>query len=417
LGDKWFFYNAAYFRISDFGKNSRLTTFDGYAQKSLDYRSFLTNESPFWNRTSYFEICKQFRDEFRTQYIMNEKWDFLLGLEVRNGIFQANYLTTTESDNAIFNGKVASLPGGNNLAVFDMSSFSQISYQNPAKKFNFSFGGRWDKNVVSESSTVGFGHQFNPRIAAVYYPGTWVFKLVYSEAIFAFPSFTKFSSSVTREIPTDLFPEEATNYEFSANKTMLGNKLTTDLSLYRSEYSNTLTTRKTAANKDQYTNSMGIGLVYGAQFALKYVLNKKFDFYLNSTFNNSIYNDKTTWNPQKDTSFRAGDIAFLSVNAGTGMYLFKEKMHFQLMVNYTGEKYTGVGTTVANNPTGLIPSFLMINASINFNISKYFNFQIRANNLLDQYYISPGIRTGAGTQSSFVPQPGRNFNGTMNFFF
>jgi outer membrane receptor protein involved in Fe transport len=130
-----------------------------------------------------------------------------------------------------------------------------------------------------------------------------------------------------------------------------------------------------------------------------------------------MYNDKTTWNPQKDTSFRTGDIAFLSVNAGTGVYLFKEKMHLQLMVNYIGEKYTGVGTTVANNPTGVIPSFLMMNASIHFNISKYFNFQIRANNLLDQYYISPGIRTGAGTQSSFVPQPGRNFNGTMNFFF
>lgn len=417
LGDKWFFYNAAYYRISDFGQNSRLTTFNGYAQKSLDYKSFLMNKTPFWNRTSYFEQCKQFRDEFRTQYIFNEKWDFLLGLEIRNGVFQANYLTTTESDNAILFGKVASLPGGNNLAVFDLAAFSQIGYQNPAKKFNFSFGGRWDKNVVSENSNAGYGSKFNPRISAVYYPGSWVFKLVYSEAIFAFPSFTKFSSSVTREIPTDLVPEEAINYEFSANKSMLSNKLTVDLSLYRSDYSNILTTRKTITNKDQYTNSKGTGIVYGAQFALKYVLNKKFDFYINSTFNNSVYNDKTTWNQNKDTSFRVGDIAFLSVNAGTGMYLFKEKMHLQLMVNYVGEKYTGVGTTVANNPTGIIPSYLLVNASINFYITKYFNFQIRANNLLDQYYISPGIRTGAGTQSSFVPQPGRNFNGTMNFFF
>lgn len=417
LGDKWFFYNAAYYRISDFGQNSRLTTFNGYAQKSLDYKSLLINKSPFWNRTSYFEQCKQFRDEFRTQYIINENWDFLLGLEIRNGVFQANYLTTTESDNAILFGKVASLPGGNNLAVFDLAAFSQIGYQNPAKKFNFSFGGRWDKNVVSENSNAGYGSKFNPRISAVYYPGSWVFKLVYSEAIFAFPSFTKFSSSVTREIPTDLVPEEAVNYEFSANKSLLGNKLAIDLSLYRSEYLNILTTRKTATNKDQYTNSKGTGIVYGAQFALKYVLNKKFDFYLNSTFNNSVYNDKTTWNANKDTSFRVGDIAFLSVNAGTGMYLFKEKMHLQLMLNYVGEKYTGVGTTVANNPTGVIPSFLMVNASVNFYITKYFNFQIRANNLLDEYYISPGIRTGAGTQSSFVPQPGRNFNGTMNFFF
>ena len=417
LGDKWFFYNAAYYRISDFGQNSRLTTFNGYAQKSLDYKSLLINKSPFWNRTSYFEQCKQFRDEFRTQYIINEKWDFLLGLEIRNGVFQANYLTTTESDNAILYGKVASLPGGNNLAVFDLASFSQLSYQNPAKKFNFSVGGRWDKNVVSENSNAGYGSKFNPRISAVYYPGSWVFKLVYSEAIFAFPSFTKFSSSVTREIPTDLMPEEVFNYELTINKSLINNKLNVDLSIYKSEYSNMLTTRKTANNKDQYANSRGIGSVLGAQFSLKYVLNKKFDFYLNSTFNNSQISDRTVWNANKDTTYRTGDIAFLSLNAGAGLYLFKEKMHLQLMANYVGNKYTGPGTTVANNLTGVIPSFMLINAAINFNVTKYLVFQIRANNLLDTDYISPGIRTAAGTQSSFVPQPGRNFNGTMNFYF
>ena len=48
---------------------------------------------------------------------------------------------------------------------------------------------------------------------------------------------------------------------------------------------------------------------------------------------------------------------------------------------------------------------------------EYFIFQIRANNLLDTDYISPGIRSASGTQSSIVPQPGRNFHGTMNFYF
>jgi len=416
LGDKWFFYNAAYYRIADYGQNSRLTTFGGYAQKSLDYRSLLMNKEPAWRRVSYYAQSKQFRDEFRTQYIFNEKWDFLLGLEIRNGVFQANYLTTDKSDNAILNGTVASIPGGNNLAIFDLATFSQISYQNAAKKFNFNFGGRWDKNVVSENSAAGYT-QFNPRASFVYYPGTWVFKAVYSEAMFAFPSFSKFSSSATREVATNLEPEEVSNYEFSINKSSFSNRLNFELCLYNSEYTKMSVIRKTSSNKDQYQNSSGVGIVQGAQFTLNYQHNKKFDFYLNSTFNNSYEINKAVANKSADTNYRAGDIAFISLNAGAGASLFKEKVHFQVMMNYVGEKFTGKGTTVTGNLTGVIPSFMLLNFAMNFNITKYFIFQIRANNLLDTDYISPGIRSASGTQSSTVPQPGRNFHGTMNFYF
>ncbi len=416
LGDKWFFYNAAYFRISDFGQNSRLTTFNGYAQRSLNFDSLLINKLPFWKRTAYFEQCKQFRDEFRTQYIINEKWDFLLGLEIRNGVFQSNYLTTSESDNAILFGTVPSAKGGNNLAVFDLATFSQLSYQNPAKKFNFSFGGRWDKNVVSENSDAGYS-KFNPRISAVYYPGSWVFKLVYSEAIFAFPSFTKFSTSVTRELPTDLHPEEAINYEFSASKSFFNNKLNVDLSAYKSEYTNILVIRKTISSKDQYTNSPGVGSVLGAQLSIKYHLNNKMDFFCNATANNSQIFDTIPLRNGKDSLLRTADIALFSFNAGFGIYLFKQKVHLQLLANYVGEKYTGPGTTLPKNLVGTIPSFLLIHSVLNVNISKYITFQFKVNNLLDQQYISPGIRTATGSQSSFVPQPGRNFHGTMNFYF
>jgi outer membrane receptor protein involved in Fe transport len=416
LGDKWFFYNAAYFRISDFGQNSRLTTFNGYAQRSLNFDSLLINKLPFWKRTAYFEQCKQFRDEFRTQYIINEKWDFLLGLEIRNGVFQSNYLTTSESDNAILFGTVPSAKGGNNLAVFDLATFSQLSYQNPAKKFNFSFGGRWDKNVVSENSDAGYS-KFNPRISAVYYPGSWVFKLVYSEAIFAFPSFTKFSTSVTRELPTDLHPEEAINYEFSASKSFINNKLNVDLSAYKSEYTNILVIRKTISSKDQYTNSPGVGSVLGAQLSIKYHLNNKIDFFYNATANNSQIFDTIPLRNGKDSLLRTADIALFSFNAGFGIYLFKQKVHLQLLANYVGEKYTGPGTTLPKNLVGTIPSFFLVHSVLNVNITKYITFQFKVNNLLDQQYISPGIRTATGSQSSFVPQPGRNFHGTMNFYF
>ena len=114
LGDNWFFYNTAYYRISDFGKDSRLTTFRGFAQGNLGFADFLGGERPKWNRVSYYQQCKQFRDEFRAQYIIDDRNDLLLGAEVRNGVFQSNYLTTSTSDNAISKGTVASVLGGNN---------------------------------------------------------------------------------------------------------------------------------------------------------------------------------------------------------------------------------------------------------------------------------------------------------------
>ena len=111
LGDRWFFYNTAYYRISDFGNNSRLTTFRGFAQGNLGFADFIGGANPSWGRVSYFQQCKQFRDEFRAQFVINDRNDILFGAEVRNGVFQSNYLTTSTSNNAILAGTVASENG------------------------------------------------------------------------------------------------------------------------------------------------------------------------------------------------------------------------------------------------------------------------------------------------------------------
>jgi len=417
LSDKWYFYNFAYFRISDFGQNSRITSFNGYAQNALDYESLLQNIAPQWLRTSYFQQCKQFRDEFRVNYIVNERWDVMIGIEARNGIFQVNYLTTTASDNAILTGTVPASPGGNNVSVFDLAAYSQITYQNPVHKFNFSLGGRWDKNDVGENSKIGYGTTFNPRLSMVYYPGSWVYKFIYSRAIFAFPNQTSFSTSLFRVKAMNLAPEMVNNYEFSVNKSLIGNTFNTELSLYRSQYFNSLKSIRTAENKDQYVNSTGIGMVYGAQISVKYIWNKRFDFYANSTFTNSNLNAESSWKKDQDTTYKTADIAMLSYNFGAGVYLFKQKAHFQIMGNYVGQKLTGPGTTVSSNLAGTVPAFFLINSSLNFDVFKNFNLQFRVNNLLDVKSFSPGVRDGTGSRSSHVPQPFRNFNMSMNFTF
>jgi outer membrane receptor protein involved in Fe transport len=212
-------------------------------------------------------------------------------------------------------------------------------------------------------------------------------------------------------------PEKVYNYEFSINKSLIGNTLNTELSLYRSLYSNSLESIKTSGNKDQYVNSSGIGMVYGGQISIKYIWNKRFDFYVNSTFNKSYLIDESNWNKNIDTTYTTADIAMISYNFGAGMYLFNQKAHFQIMGNYVGQKLTGPGTTISDNLGGNVPAFFLLNSSVNFDIFKNFNFQFRINNILDVKYYSPGVFAGTGAQSSNIPQPFRNFNISMNFTF
>ena len=87
--------------------------------------------------------------------------------------------------------------------------------------------------------------------------------------------------------------------------------------------------------------------------------------------------DESIWNRNIDTTYTTADIAVLSYNFGAGVYLFKQKAHFQLMGNYVGQKLTGPGTTIADNLAGAVPAFFLLNSSLNFDIFKNFNFLLK----------------------------------------
>lgn len=417
LGDKWFFYNTAYYRISDFGKNSRLTTFRGFAQGNLGFADFIAGANPAWARVSYYQQCKQFRNEFRAQFVMDDRNDILFGAEVRNGIFQSNYLTTATSNNAILAGTVATEPGGNNPAMFDMGAFVNYSYSNPQKFINVSLGGRWDKNVVAVSQTAGYS-QFNPRASVVYYPGKWVFKAIYSEAIFAFPSFVKFSTSVSRVRPDELAPEKVRNLEFSAFKSFLGNRLTIEAVAYHSRYSNLLTTRK-VDSKDQYANLENSETrVTGSQWVSKWKVNSDLELNMNATYNHSRLHLLGQGFGGEDSLLKTAQVADFTVFAGLGWWFLKKKAYVYVATNLVGNKFTGLGTTINNaSDIQVIPGYQLINATLRYHIKPNTSIQLMGRNLLNALFFAPGIRSASGSQSSLIPQMGRTIDLALNFKF
>jgi outer membrane receptor for ferrienterochelin and colicins len=417
LGDRWFFYNTAYYRISDFGNNSRLTTFRGFAQGNLGFADFIGGANPSWGRVSYFQQCKQFRDEFRAQFVINDRNDILFGAEVRNGVFQSNYLTTSTSNNAILAGTVASEKGGNNPAMFDLGAFVNYSYSNPQKFINVSLGGRWDKNVVAESQSAGYS-QFNPRASVVYYPGKWVFKAIYSEAIFAFPSFVKFSTSVSRVKPDDLDPEKVRNAELSVFRTFFGNALSFESVVYHTRYSNLLTTRK-VDGKDQYGNLENSETrVTGSQFVGKLKFTPNLELNMNATYNHSRLLLLGQGSGGSDSALKTAQVADFTVFAGLGWHFLKKKAYLYVATNIVGNKYTGLGTTIANaTDMQIIPGYQLINATLRYHIKPNTSIQLIGRNLLDALYFAPGIRSAAGSQSSLIPQMGRSIDIALNFKF
>jgi outer membrane receptor protein involved in Fe transport len=419
LGDKWFFYNTAYYRISDFGVKSRLTTFNGYAQDRRELIDFFNPSriNPEWTRVSYFQQCKQFRDEFRAQYTINDHFDLLVGLEIRNGIFQSNYLTTSISDNAMFNGTVQSNPGGNNPAMFEGGGFGSLTYSNTARKININVGGRYDYTWVNEDTKVSYG-KFNPRLSAVFYPGNWVFKLIYSEAMFAFPSFVRFSSSVSRIPPDNLAPETVKNIEFNVTHVLKGGKFTTEWVGYKSTYADMLITNK-VKGLDQYGNWPNTtNEVMGAQMNTQWKVNRFIDFNTNATVNHSVFLTPSSTNPDEITTLKTAQISDFTLYAGFGTKFLKDKIYFYISSNVVGNKYTGKGTSLANSTQLItIPGYQLINAALKVDIFQNITFQVIGRNLLNHYYAAPGIRSASGSQSSLVPQPGRNIHLALNFRF
>lgn len=398
LSERLSFSNFTYFRSSDFGKNSVLTRFYGYANAGISLADLVTGRNPYFLPNYFSEQSKQFRTENKLNYVISEKMDFNVGLEFRNGLFQGDYVNSTTEDPITSGASTPGIKGGNYYSIVDIGVYGQLSYQDRVRKFNVSAAARMDNNRIN--SVYGYGRVFNPRFSVVYYPGKFIFKSIYSEAFLDASVYQKFSTSSARLVNNPLLePERVKNIELSARFSPFKGSYA-ELALYDASYGNSLATVNidTLGTKTTQYRAIGQSHISGIQFTGETQLYEKVSLYMNF----SVTDPRSGAN-----KIRIGDISDFSANAGVNTKFIKDRLNLNIRVNYVGDKPTGAGTSISGNPYTETPGYTLFNTTVGFTVNKMLTLQCITNNLFDSNYFSPGIRAASGVQSSRVPQPGR----------
>lgn len=441
----------AYYRLSDFGSRSRLTFFNGYGNKKKDIFNLLEGDKSEWRQTRYFQFSKQYRSDLNFYYQLNEKHSALFGLEGRSGVFQKEYLKLVDRENLplsydadVTREGILSNPqkGGNFLDIIDFGIYSE--YYINSKRSSVTLGARLDRRLLA-----GLQPDFlklNPRISWVYSPlveNIHIFKIIGSQSIFVFPSFTQYTSSGSRHIPEKLEPEVIQNIEFAYILTPKLSNFKLNLSSFLMNSMNSLGVDKKEKNgviKDMFLNNKGVIQIRGIQAEGTYNFKIKDSRILKFHFNGIItkgYSDSNEMgnryihlNLLNSNSYGVMSIgqvpefnAFIGLSYPLMFYrLGKLKNYGSIFLSYNavGKRFQGKGTTVRTREvlTEEFNSFGLLNANISLNISNDFNLQIRSLNLLNNQSIRHlGVRTASEPQSTFVPQPGRRVNFVVSFQF
>jgi outer membrane receptor protein involved in Fe transport len=420
LSEKLTFDNFTYYRGTDFGNNSRVTTYQSYGNKILPfYNLVLSDGSQMGNfsTTYYSQVANQFKSEFRLQYQISNYLDLNSGFEFRTNAMQGDYVKGNIFP-AIQYGVVGNgLSGGNNFNAYTASAYSQLSYSNPDKHFNVSLAYRWDYNVIPKDKA-GYGNIFNPRFSIVYYPGKFIFKTFYSEAFMDASAFNKYSTAPSRKVsnPT-LSPEKVKNIEVSAqftfDKTQPNSYI--ELAYYNAFYTSTLALVNYqipgSTTITKRFEALGKATISGLQISGNYQASKRLQFFGNMTLTDPVVVLQSSKTLSDSLSKRTGDIASFSANAGLNLQLLPSKrMNLHLRINYVGEKPTGSLTSISENPLNKIDSYFLTNVNLGYQITNQIRFQFGCTNLFDIKYKSPGTRSADNiSQPASVPQYSRMF--------
>ena len=268
------------------------------------------------------------------------------------------------------------------------------------ENFSATLGGRVDYNQVR--SRWGYGFVFNPRVALVYSKkGKFIFKAIYSEA-FKDPSFlTKYTNLGTRISNPDLDPEKVKNFEISAIiKPIKDKDFNIEVNAFNSIYSNVVTEVKyTNPDGDEYTQNRNSSResIKGIQATLSYKYSP-FNFWVNYTYLNpkglKKSPDSDNGNEDEDTYeyLRISDIPSSSANVGLNLAASK-KLNINLRANYVGKRKTGAQTVGSLNHLDEIDAYFTVHTNVNYELFKGFKIGILINNIFNQKYYHPGVRT------------------------
>lgn len=409
LTDNLLVMNLAQYRTTEVDNESQAEYLLNYSNYGLSPQDFYDTINPYWISEYYYQISRQFRNEFKINYLPTKDFDIVAGFEFRNSSIQGDYRKAyTDSAKAVEIGisRGDFLPGGNDFTIYDIGAYVQGSYR-VLDQISLTLGGRYDYNRIRQSG--GYGSQFNPRVALLITPGDFVIKFIYASAFQNASNWTKYSTNTSRlkNNPT-LGPEKVSNFEASISWQLFKN-LFLDVLYYYSNYDGVVGTKIIPYNNTTTGQNDAIGKlkIQGIQASATYKLDN-LEFYANYAYTDPKNNKLDAEGKLTGEYQQIGDISAHKLNAGVN-YIFLDDFNFNLRMNYRSERPVGPSTSVSNNP-GNFPALFLLNGALSYNILENLTIQGIVNNILDKDYFDPGIRSADGSLYSYrVPQRERNF--------
>ncbi len=229
--------NFLRYKIHDFNNDNCIVRYrKNYLSGNFSLDNLINNDVPTWDSLYLFQKSNQLRNEMKVVYSPFNRIDIVGGFEARFSSIQGDYTFGKTNDVQVSGSPLTEIPGGNQFFSRDLGLYVQ-SGVGILKNLNLTLGIRYDYNRIRENQ--GYGHVFNPRIALVYKPGSFIIKAIYAEAFKDANNREKYSTAPgKRELSNpDLEPEKVKNIEGSVGRKFWDN-LFINIVGYQSIYSN-----------------------------------------------------------------------------------------------------------------------------------------------------------------------------------
>lgn len=405
INDKVQILNLTSYRLHELLGATNLPTYRGYYNGSYKIIDLLNQKIPTYSIPYYYRVSNQLRNEFRILWTPLVKLDINSGLELRNSLIQANYITSMVENPSQTGRPDSTLAGGDNFRVYDLGVFSQGTY-NWSDHLKIVLAGRMDYNQIRISG--GYGVVFNPRASVIYSKGKFIFKAIYAEAFKDASYLQKYATTRDRLLNNpNLKPERVKNLEVSVY-VKLNKSLSWITSGYLANYSNVVGLANTQTSEGVPTTqfqALGKQRIMGVQSEAKFV-RKQWNIWGNVTLTSPYDLSKV-----EGERVRVSDVAGVKANIG-GIWEVHKNLDISLTCNHIGARKSGLGTSGSSNPIPRFNPITILNTAITYkNFYKGFSLQLQAANLLNTEYFAPGIRTADGiTAASRFPQERRTLS-------
>ncbi len=415
--DKLFIQDFAQYRVTTVDDETSVAVLRNYSNLSYSAANLLDSTSASWLVAQYHQVSRQFRNELKLTYTPNNQFDIVSGLELRSSFIQGDYYLSLHSESesvetfnfpsVIETGTANEPDGGNYYETLEFGAYAQATYK-LTNWLNLISGLRYDYNRIRV--TGGYGSVFNPRLAVVAYPGKFILKAIYSSAFQNASNWTKFATFSDRELANpNLPPETVDNLDLSIGYQFTEN-LFADLTYYFAQYNGSVEQVPVSFQNRTTLQNQAVGEreIQGLQANLKWNYNN-YSLYGNYTFTHP-FSRKIIDGELLDELERIADIASHQFNMGINALYFN-KLNVNLRFNYIGSRKTGEGTTTPANTIGTFDPVTLLNSAVMYkNLLPHLSVQVGSNNILDQEYSDPGIRTADGRSSIMhTPQNRRNY--------